>query len=309
MQDFKNHASKRETSLRLRPKKYDIQYGKKKLRISPQSKQNFRPIPASRFKRKSPVSRPRSLSFDTTFLINSWAKILIGLGTMFFLIWLLTGIILLSISYSQQPFHQIHMKGYSFLTPTRIYQITGIDPNSNFGEIDIYKVAQRLNQHPVIAQAQIRKLLPDHLSISLQERRPYAHLKMGDTYYLIDRKQHPLQIIPAAYAKQHPILTGIENVSVQLGKPILSPSLEKGIQLLDSLRESGIAGHDIAKLDISDPLNLKVKLRSPSLVLQLGQDHFSEKLKTFEKIYPQLPQSRSPLRSIDLRYKNKAIIQ
>jgi len=309
MQDFKNHASKRQTSLQLRPKKYDIQYGKKKLRISPRNKQNFRPIQVSPFKRKSSVSRPKSLSFDSTFLINAWYKILIGLGIMLFLIWLLTGIILLSISYAQQPFHHIHMKGYSFLTPMHIYQITGMDPHSNFGEIDSYEVAHRLNQHPVIEQAQIRKLLPDHVSIALQERRPYAHIKIGEMYYLIDRKHHPLQTIPEADAKQHPIFVGIEEVPVQLGKPILSPALEQGIQLLDLLRKSGIAWPDIAELDISDRLNLKVKLRAPSLVIQLGQDHFLEKLKTFKKIYPQLPQSQSSLRSIDLRYKNKVIIR
>ena len=309
MQDLKNHASKRQTSFKSRQKKYNIKYGKKNLSVSSQGKQNSPPSQPSPFKQQSPLSGLKSPFAIATYLIRSWYKTLLGLGTLVFLLWLLTGIILLSNSYSQQPLDQIYMEGYSFLTPTRIYQTTGIDANTRFSDIDVYATSNRLNHHPMVEQAQIRKLFPGHLSISLIERRPYAHIKVVDTYYLIDRQFYPLQKVPAGQAKQHPVLTGIKVQSVQLGEPLLSPALEKGIQLIELIRESGIHWNDIAELDVSERLNLKLKLRSHPLVIQLGQDNYLEKIQTFEKIYSQLLQADKPISSIDLRYKNKAIVR
>ncbi|MBF0280264.1 MAG: cell division protein FtsQ/DivIB [SAR324 cluster bacterium] len=309
MQDFKNHASKRQTTLQQRQKKYDIRYSKRKLTVSPQGKPNFHPAQTALLKPGSSISRLKNISLNPSFLLASWNRILIGLGLLVFLLWILTGIIFLGISYTKKPLRQFDINGYSLLTPSSIYQMTAIAPDTRFGDIDAYSVSEILNQHPMIEQVQTRKLLPGYMSIALKERRPYAHVQILDSYYLIDRQFHPLQKIPDFAAKEHLVLTGIQSKPVSLGQPILSPALRKGLNLLDLLNEMQIDWKDIAELDLADPLNYKLKLRSPPSVVQLGQDRLPEKLNTFKRIYSQLIQNKSSIRSIDLRYKNKAIVQ
>lgn len=306
MQDFKDRARKRQ-HIAPRQKKLNIQYKPKgKLRISSQRKHRYtypRTVQGTRFSPSFSVASPKDF-------IYSWYKPFLGLGTFALVCWILIGLIWQSFSFFQYPQpHQLHIEGYAALSPPTIYDLTGISATKSFAEVDTYQVANNLKQHPRIEQVQIRKLFPNFLSIALKERRPYAYLRAEEAYYLIDLTLHPIQKVPASEASPHPVLTGLAQAEVQLGKPIVSMALQKGTQFLDMIRNSSMDWSNLAELNVEDPLNLKIKLRQPPVLFQLGQGSYLEKMKTYEKIAAQLQQANKPLHSIDLRYKNKAIVQ
>ena len=306
MEDLKNHIGKRQNPIRPRDEKLNIQFAKGKLRIYPNGPPRL--YVARRLIWKK-IQFPSSLISMPFTLLHSWHKAIIGLTTFIFLLWILTGIVWLGLADFRRPPAQIHINGHSALTTEDIYRIAGIDSNLKFYQIDANEVVDRLNQHPFIEEAYVRKLIPNSLFFVLSERRPYVFLKIEDSYYLIDEQLHPIQKNSTSQPKPSFVITGIKREAINLGQPIVSVGLQQGRELFNLLRASPLPLDQFAELDVADPLNLKLKLRNPPLIIQLGHDDYLEKIKTFESVYPHLRQSKKSLRSIDLRYQNRAIVR
>ena len=77
------------------------------------------------------------------------------------------------------------------------------------------------------------------------------------------------------------------------------------------------------RIDISDPLNLKISwplkspefqlgspemLRSVPLTIQMGNRNFSERIRTFQNIFPIIDKQHPGLQSIDLRYEKRVML-
>lgn len=302
MQDFKNHATRQPL---------DKKYQKK---IVPNAKGKFRaaaPRPSPSPRRVRERSSGAFFNFWTPHMfVESGYKWVLGIVTFGCTLWLLVGVVGQSFSFFQQPPpHQMYLNGYRTLSPASIYETIGMGSDVKFNEISPYQMANRLNQHPKVAQAQIRRLFPDFLAISLKERQPYIFLHTKGFYYLLDESFYPIEKAAVFENFDHPIFTGIAPSQVQLGVPVSSSALEKGAQFFDAMRQSSLDWKNIAELDVGDAFNLKVRLRHPAVLVQLGQGDYLEKMQTYEKIVTRLQQSGKPFHSVDLRYKNKAIVQ
>ena len=306
MEDLKNHISKRQNPIRPRYKKFNIQFAKGKLRIFPNGKPQL--YEARRLIWKK-IQRSRYLTSMPFTLLRSWHQAIMGLAAFIFLLWILTGIVWLGLADFRRPPAQIHINGHSALTTENVYQIAGIDSTLNFYQIDANEVVDRLNQHPYIEAVYVRKLIPNSLFIVLSERRPYVFLKIEDSFYLIDEQLRPIQKNSASQPIPSFVLTGIKREKINLGQPIDSIGLQQGRELLNLVQASQLLLDQFTELDVADPLNLKLKLRDPPLIIQLGHNDYLEKIKTFESVYPHLQQSKKSLRSIDLRYQNRAIVR
>ncbi len=77
------------------------------------------------------------------------------------------------------------------------------------------------------------------------------------------------------------------------------------------------------RIDISDPLNLKISLplrsaefkpgstemlHSVPLTIQMGSRNFSERIRTFQNIFPKIDKQHPGLQSIDLRYEKRVML-
>ena len=92
--------------------------------------------------------------------------------------------------------------------------------------------------------------------------------------------------------------------------------------LLDKYRIADWSSQKI-RIDVSDPLNLKVSwsLKSPKLkpgspmmfrsvplTIQIGNRNFSERIRTFQNIFPIIEKQHPELESIDLRYDKRVML-
>ncbi len=308
MQDLKNRFhNKQQTGSRSHQKRFDIQYNQSGWKIKSSKKTDH--LFSRLLLKESSSSKASNPAYGTEKPQASSLRIFFGLTSFLFLLFVLLGITLKSYDHFQHSPNQIHIEGASLLSAVEIYEIMGITPDMKLNEIDTFLISNRLNRHPAIKQAEIRQIFPDQLYILLKERRPYGYLKTGKQYYLIDHERYPIRHIPAGQVGNQLIITGVEKELVQLGKPIPSAALEKGMQLLELMQTSNFDLGKIAVVDVSDILNIKLKLQTTNSIVQLGQGDYLEKIKRFQTIYPQLLQQHQQLHSIDLRYQNKAIVQ
>ena len=78
------------------------------------------------------------------------------------------------------------------------------------------------------------------------------------------------------------------------------------------------------RIDVSDPLNLKISwplkshqlqpgstemLRSVPLTIQMGNRNFSERIRTFQNIFPIIYKQHPEIQSIDLRYEKRVMLK
>ena len=68
----------------------------------------------------------------------------------------------------------VTISGEAELTEQEILNDAGISPKSSLLFLDATQARQRLEAIPLVKQASVRKLYPDHLVIDLVERTPYA---------------------------------------------------------------------------------------------------------------------------------------
>ena len=168
-------------------------------------------------------------------------------------------------------------------------------------------------------------------------------------YFLIGHdqrllKQLPLEELRNSPHRSLPLIKGLTVPYTRLGKRLNSSVLERGLTLLSTLQNipmdqinenpetlTGFKDHyrmvdwssQKIRIDISDPLNLKISwplkssefqpgspelLRSVPLTIQMGNRNFNERIRTFQNIFPIIDSQHPELQSIDLRYEKRVML-
>lgn len=237
-----------------------------------------------------------------------WFKYAVGLLTIVFTISsVFGGIFSYGMNFSNQPLTQTLISGNHLLADADILEIGQVQSGIPLDEIDPYLVSSLIQSHPMIKTAIAKKFYPHTLIIHLEEYQPFAYLQFDDSYYLIDRDQRPLQQFAYLPESNRAILSGMPPNEIQLETPINSRNLDLGLELL-SFAQSELDWEQIARIDISDPLNIKLQLTGNQTFVHFGATNFQERVLDFKEYYPQLVQQHSHIKTIDLRYPQQILI-
>lgn len=180
--------------------------------------------------------------------------------------------------------------------------IRGLIQGRNLGNIlllDMHKLKEAVSAHPRIKDAQIRKLFPSSLRISITERIPAAVVKQQN-YKLIDRDGVVLEESNSRLWLDFPLLTDSRNFQGGEEKKLnlawtciddLDPALQAQIDILDFSRFNAVT----------------VKLRGHQVPLILGNSDFARKIQTYldnQNLFSQYGE----LKTIDLRFGDRFIL-
>jgi cell division protein FtsQ len=69
---------------------------------------------------------------------------------------------------------EVAITGQNGLTESEILEASGINPRHSLAFLDVAQVRDRLRAIPLVRDASVRKLYPDHVLIEVVERQPYA---------------------------------------------------------------------------------------------------------------------------------------
>lgn len=141
--------------------------------------------------------------------------------------------------------------------------------------LDIGHLQDVLSAHRWVKEVRVRKILPSTLKIEIKERTPVALLKKGDLY-LIDEEGVLLKKIERREEMNLPLLFDLDNFQKEYKEKLklawkclhdLSPSQRERIEVLD----------------LTEYENITVQLKKEQTRLILGDDQFSQKLKSFQE--------------------------
>ena len=285
-----------------------------------------------------------------------------GICGLIFILLVVGGSLWVGQAFFNQPLKRVYFEGNQLLKDSDVLRTSGLRPGQRLFDLKPYHVAAQLQTHPIVQKADIRRKFPDEIHLIVSEHRPVAMLKISQeindlshgtlqnaNYFLIGHdqrllKQLPLEELRNSPHRSLPLIKGLTFPYTRLGKRLNSSVLERGLTLLSTLQNitmdqipenpeivTGFKDHyrmvdwssQKIRIDISDPLNLKISwplkspefqpgspemLRSVPLTIQMGNRNFSERIRTFQNIFPIIDKQHPGLQSIDLRYEKRVML-
>ncbi len=297
MQDLKRQSNRRPAVRKLRTSSMSVR------------KNSSNPIPGLSVKLRKPCVDPGfSNSWVPQYFVENEPALLrqkirrliqnfFGLCGLVFILWLAGGSVWFGQKFFHQPLTKVLIKGNELLNDFEVLNASGLRPGQRLIDLKPYQVTARLQTHPIVKKADIRRKFPDEIHLVLSEFQPVALLKVSQKtsvfspssitktkYVLIDEDQLLLKQLPVnelwdSPHKNLPLIKGLTVSSMKLGTHLKSPVLERGLRFLATLQKMAAAqktaepkvqinlknqfrmvdwsSHPI-HIDISDPLNLKI---------------------------------------------------
>jgi cell division protein FtsQ len=178
---------------------------------------------------------------------------------------------------------------------------------------NVFKMSLDARRHgvetlPWVRTAAVTRILPHGLLVHITERTPVAFANLGGQVSLVDEDGRLLEK-PESGAFDFPVLYGLENL------PSIDESHARVALYLEFMRQLGVeaphAGWIISEVSLSDGEDLKALLikGQQTVEVHFGQKDFLERFRNFLVLVPELQKSDDKLGSVDLRYRNQAIVE
>ena len=173
----------------------------------------------------------------------------------------------------------------------------------NLLSLSLTAAGDRLNQHPWVAGASIRKALPHGLEVDIAPRLPLAILADEESWSFVDRDGAVIdQLGPGEEIRGLPLLRGALIAPEDIRRALAiaaEPDRLVGLPWATSLREVEALGKEDFRLTF-EGLPFPVLVRSGSL---------EEKEKHLERVLPEIAERYRHVKALDLRFARRIVLQ
>ncbi|PYX98799.1 MAG: peptide ABC transporter permease [Acidobacteria bacterium] len=201
----------------------------------------------------------------------------------------------------------ITISGLEKVPRSQVMEVLGGDMGRNVFFIPLEQRKKQLEEIPWIESASVMRLLPNRISVEVQERTPVAFARINGRIHLVDA--HGVIMEPTR--KSHysfPVVFGLND-----SDPLSAGGAQMKMcsQLMNDLDAGGNHySNDVSEVDVSDPEDMKVTVADPAgaVLVHLGSDQFLSRFKIYLSHAAGWRQQFQKLDSVDLRYEGQIIV-
>ncbi len=204
---------------------------------------------------------------------------------------------------------RIVVSGENRLSEIEVLNLARIDKGSNILEIDLRRVSDRIEQHPWVQKAFVKRELPQRIIIDVMERVPVAMINL-DRLYLVDKKGVIFKEVGPEDTFDVPVLTGLESEYLASNKSISRNLIEKALTIIDELNKKGTLGVDqISEINMDPYAGLTIFTLEGGTQVKLGFDGYEQKLNHLKKVVSDLQERFEKAEYINLNYGEKVYVK
>jgi len=193
---------------------------------------------------------------------------------------------------------RVDVRGSRFLSQGEVRELLGPAVGENILTLDIAAIASRLQASPWVADATVRRTLPDTVEVEIHERVPLA-LAEVERLYLMDGQGVLIDIYgPHTSEFDLPIVRGLKGID---GEARRDRAQRAGVLLAD-LGE--LAAH-VSEVIVEPSGDLRVVLREGGEVLRLGAPPYRRRFETFLSLREELLARAPRAEYFDLRFDDR----
>ncbi len=168
----------------------------------------------------------------------------------------------------------------------------------------------RLLKSPWVADAALRRVLPDTVTVAISERKPMGIGRIGGELYLVDQQGTVIDEYGPNYSDLDlPIIDGLASAPTGGGPIIDARRAELAARVLDSLGTRGGMVRRVSEIDVNDARDAAVILKDETTLVRLGDDQFAEHLQTYLDLAPALREHVPEIDYIDLRFDPRLYVR
>lgn len=227
-------------------------------------------------------------------------------------------LVLRSISFIKQinifSISNVSVTGNEFLSFANVIEILDINQYNNLFQLNIDKMKKELEKHPRIKKVTISRILPDRLSIHIEERRSIAliNLKKNLGHRLYEVDEEGVLLAEDPYLKQYdlPIITYYEMPHLILGDQIRNEQILEILNIIKSINEQifdfqrVIAEINIIKKDEEKQITMYLNIYNIKVLF--GQEINVDKLYKLNQLLLVLGRKLEQIEYIDFKF-NEAV--
>ena len=199
----------------------------------------------------------------------------------------------------------IEVRGASRVPVARILAAAAIAPGTNLWTIDSRTVVARIEGMPEIRRADLVRELPNHVTIVVEERRPFTLVHAGRLHWM-DEDGRVLGEEARAVAPEVPVISGLSEDELATMRTAPGPKARAAIALIRALLRSGSAlTAEISEIDMSRAEG-PVLYTVDGVEVRLGAEEWDERLARLEGVLAQV--ATQDVNAVDLRFKDQVVL-
>jgi len=169
---------------------------------------------------------------------------------------------------------------------------------------------QRLTNSPWVADAALRRVLPDTVTVAISERQPMGIGRIGGELYLVDQQGTVIDEYGPNYADiDLPIVDGLA-VAPTGGGPIIDEARAAlASRLLNSLGTRRGLSKRVSEIDVTDARDAIVILKGDGTLVRLGEEQFAERLQTYLDLAQALHERVPDMDYVDMRFDERLYVR
>jgi cell division protein FtsQ len=173
--------------------------------------------------------------------------------------------------------------------------------------VDPAILAGRLESHPWIRRASVRREFPRRLIVDLAEREPAAILFLDQLYY-VDSTGLAFVRVGERDPLDLPFVTGVEAAIVADERPFARHAIRQALRLLQLMQASGLPFR-VSEVHIEREQGITVFPIEPRVALTFGWSGFGRKLTRLTRVLQDFRGRESRIREIDLTMGMAAVVR
>jgi cell division protein FtsQ len=200
----------------------------------------------------------------------------------------------------------VDVRGASSVPAAQILAAAAVKPGTSLFALDPRAVAGRVEAIPEIRRADVVREFPNHVVITVEERRPFTLVHAGRLHWL-DEEGRLLGASPEAVVPQVPVVSGLSDDEIASMRSAPSPKALAAIALIRALLRTGSTlATEISEIDMSrkdGPLLYTID----GVEVRLGTEDWEERLARLEGVLARV--ADRDVRAVDLRFRDQVILR
>ncbi|MFH2013065.1 MAG: FtsQ-type POTRA domain-containing protein [Pseudomonadota bacterium] len=204
---------------------------------------------------------------------------------------------------------QIVVSGENRISEIEVLNLARIDKGSNILEIDLAKVSDRIEQHPWVQKAFVKRELPKKIIINVTERVPVAMINLN-RLYLVDKNGIIFKEIGPGDIFDVPVLTGLESQDLSANESVSRNLIGNALAIIDEVKKRGTLGVDqISEINMDPYAGLTIYTLEDGTQIKLGFDDYGKKLDYLKKVVTDIHERGEKAEYINLNYGEKVYVK
>lgn len=203
---------------------------------------------------------------------------------------------------------EIEFKGLRRVQPAEIERAVADLRGQNILLVPLENYAARFTRHPRIKGARFRKVLPDRVVCTVEERVPVA-LVFAGRLLEVDEEGMIMTADGLTDMLDLPIISGLDRETVKEGRLCEDRRLTGALRVLAICKDyGGKFAQDISELRIGNR-GINIVSLKEGMVLLLGKTDFEGRLNKFFLMRNTIAQQDASAKLVDLRFEDQIVLR